>query len=91
MFQEFHKYYEVPITRGQDALSTEEQRQKATERLQELLNLVNQCMIRRTSSLLNKYLPVKFEMVICVRMSELQTQIYKNFIASDAIRKRKFI
>ncbi|XP_055677114.1 DNA repair and recombination protein RAD54-like [Lutzomyia longipalpis] len=84
---EFRRQYENPILRGQNADSTDEERKKATERLTELTNIVNQCMIRRTSSLLNKYLPVKFEMVICVRLSEVQIQLYRNFIKSDSIRK----
>lgn len=84
---EFRRKYENPITRGQDALSTDAERNKATTCLVELTNIVNQCMIRRTSSLLNKYLPVKFEMVICVRMSDLQIEIYKRFLQSDSIRK----
>lgn len=44
-------------------------------------------MIRRTSSLLTKYLPIKFEMVICVNLSTLQRDIYKKFLESDAIKK----
>ncbi|XP_055594496.1 DNA repair and recombination protein RAD54-like [Uranotaenia lowii] len=84
---EFRKQFEIPILRGQDANSTEEDRKKANERLQELSAMVNKCMIRRTSSLLTKYLPVKFEMVICVKMSEIQMQLYKNFLQSDSIKR----
>lgn len=84
---EFKKLYENPILRGQDAHSTDEARKKAGLRLTELNNIVNQCMIRRTSSLLTKYLPIKFEMVICVKLSELQSQLYKSFLTSDSIRK----
>lgn len=68
-------------------MSTDEQRTKAAERLQELTKIVNECIIRRTSNLLNKYLPVKFEMVVCVRMSDLQNKIYNNFLQSDVIKK----
>ncbi|XP_059612312.1 DNA repair and recombination protein RAD54-like [Phlebotomus argentipes] len=84
---EFRRQYENPILRGQNADSTDEERKKATERLAELTNIVNQCMIRRTSSLLTKYLPVKFEMVICVRLSDVQVGLYRNFLKSDSIRK----
>ncbi|XP_053672197.1 DNA repair and recombination protein RAD54-like [Anopheles nili] len=84
---EFRKQFENPILRGQDANSTESEREKATERLQELTGLVNRCMIRRTSALLTKYLPVKFEMVVCVRMTDVQKELYKNFLKSDSIRR----
>ncbi|XP_063696815.1 DNA repair and recombination protein RAD54-like [Culicoides brevitarsis] len=85
--QEFKRKYENPILRGQDANSTDSEREKANERLQELTALVDKCMIRRTSSLLTKYLPIKFEMVICVNLSTLQRDIYKQFLESDAIKK----
>lgn len=84
---EFKRQYENAILRGQDACSTDKEREKATERLQELTALVNQCMIRRTSSLLTKYLPIKFEMVVCVKLTQTQVDIYKSFLKSDIIRK----
>lgn len=84
---EFRRQFENPILRGQDANSTESEREKATERLQELSALVNRCMIRRTSSLLTKYLPIKFEMVVCVKMTDVQTELYKSFLQSDSIRR----
>jgi DNA repair and recombination RAD54-like protein len=73
--------------RGQDANSTDEERKKAAIKLEELTTLVNKCMIRRTSSLLTKYLPVKFEMVVCIKMTSIQTELYKNFLKSDVIRR----
>lgn len=85
---EFKKHYENAILKGQDAYSTDKEREKANERLAELTQLVNQCMIRRTSALLTKYLPIKFEMVVCVKLTQLQIDIYKNFIRSDTIRKQ---
>lgn len=36
---------------------------------------------------MTKYLPVKFEMVICVKMSEVQTKLYKSFLESETIKK----
>lgn len=73
--------------RGQDAGCTTSERQKASEKVTELTNIVNQCLIRRTNQILTKYLPVKFEMVICVNLSEIQTQLYKSFLSSDLLRK----
>lgn len=57
--QEFRKRFENIILRGRDANATIEQQRLGEEKLQELLGLVNRCIIRRTSSLLTKYLPVK--------------------------------
>ncbi|XP_033215367.1 DNA repair and recombination protein RAD54-like [Belonocnema kinseyi] len=85
--QEFRKKFEIPILRGQDAMATDNERKIAQERLTELVTIVNKCLIRRTSALLSKYLPLKHELVVCIKMSELQKQLYKNFIKSDSIKK----
>lgn len=71
---------------GQDSLSTELERQHASERLQELTAIVNKCLIRRTSALLTKYLPVKFEMIIICQFTPVQKQIYLNYINSEATK-----
>ncbi|CAH0548716.1 unnamed protein product [Brassicogethes aeneus] len=84
---EFKKKYENHILKGQDAYATDKEREVASEKLQELCSLVNQCLIRRTSALLTKYLPVKFEMIIVCQLSPLQKQIYLNFINSEIIKR----
>lgn len=76
------------IIRGQDAGCSPADRAKANEKVNELANIVNQCLIRRDNQILTKYLPVKFEMVICVKMSDIQTAIYKSFLQSDLLRKQ---
>lgn len=85
--QEFKRNYENIILRGQVANSSDNERAKATVKVTELTNIVNQCLIRRTNQILTKYLPVKFEMVICVKLSQIQTNIYKSFLESDSVRK----
>ncbi|KAJ8681506.1 hypothetical protein QAD02_017298 [Eretmocerus hayati] len=42
---------------------------------------------RCTSALLLKYLPLKYELAVCIKMTSLQTQLYKNFIKSDSIKR----
>ncbi|KAF5291759.1 hypothetical protein FQA39_LY14247 [Lamprigera yunnana] len=85
--QEFKRKFENYIMKGHDSYATPLERQHAQERLQELTALVTKCMIRRTNSLLTKYLPVKFEMIICCKLTPLQKQLYENFIKSDVIRR----
>ncbi|XP_032675450.1 DNA repair and recombination protein RAD54-like [Odontomachus brunneus] len=85
--QEFRRKFETPILRGQDAAATDNERKLAEERLSELVSVVNKCLIRRTSALLSKYLPLKHELVVCIKMGELQTRLYKSFIHSDSIKK----
>lgn len=85
--QVYHLLQLFELILGQDSMATDLERQHATERLQELTTIVNKCLIRRTSSLLTKYLPVKFEMIIMCQLTPLQKQLYLNYINSDSIKR----
>ncbi|XP_037960065.1 DNA repair and recombination protein RAD54-like [Teleopsis dalmanni] len=84
---EFKRNYENAILRGQNADSSDKERERAVEKTQQLISIVNQCIIRRTNQILTKYLPVKFEMVICAKLTPVQMELYTNFLKSDKIRK----
>ncbi|XP_028667308.2 DNA repair and recombination protein RAD54-like [Erpetoichthys calabaricus] len=77
---EFKKRFEIPILKGRDADARDKDRQYGEEKLQELIAIVNRCLIRRTSDILSKYLPVKIEQVVCCRLTPLQTELYKCFL-----------
>uniref|UniRef100_A0A8C5D6R0 RAD54 like n=1 Tax=Gouania willdenowi TaxID=441366 RepID=A0A8C5D6R0_GOUWI len=77
---EFKKRVEHPILKGRDADASDGDRQRGEEKLKELISVVNRCLIRRTSDILSKYLPVKIEQVVCCRLTPLQTQLYKCFL-----------
>ncbi|XP_060087745.1 DNA repair and recombination protein RAD54-like [Heteronotia binoei] len=78
--QEFKKHFEISILKGRDADAREADRLKGEERLKELISIVNRCLIRRTSDILSKYLPVKIEQVVCCRLTPLQSELYKHFL-----------
>ncbi|XP_035271452.1 DNA repair and recombination protein RAD54-like [Anguilla anguilla] len=78
--QEFKKRFEVPILKGRDADASDKDRQCGEEKLKELIGIVNRCLIRRTSDILSKYLPVKIEQVVCCRLTPLQAELYKQFL-----------
>lgn len=80
--QEFKKRFETPILRGRDADATDEDHKKGQEKLQELADVVNRCIIRRTQALLTKYLPVKVEQVVCCRLTQMQSELYKLLVRS---------
>lgn len=82
---DFRKYFENPILRGRDADATDEDHRLGQERLTELISLVNKIMIRRTSNILSKYLPVKIEQIVCCELTPLQKQIYQQFLKSKAV------
>lgn len=83
---EFKKKFENPILRGRDADASDADHKKGAEKLAELASLVNKCIIRRTASILSKYLPVKVEQVVCCRMTPLQSELYKHLIQSKVLR-----
>ena len=86
--QEFKKRFEAAILRGRDADATDEAQKLGQAKLEELANIVNRCIIRRTATLLTKYLPVKIELVICCQLSPVQRAIYTKFIQSESIRSK---
>ncbi|XP_032821855.1 DNA repair and recombination protein RAD54-like [Petromyzon marinus] len=81
--QEFKKKFELPILKGRDADATDALKRRGEERLQELIGIVNRCLIRRTSDILSKYLPVKIEQVVCCRLTALQAGLYKLFLRQN--------
>lgn len=68
-------------------MASDAERAKATERLQQLISLVNRCLIRRTSALLSQYLPLKTEQVVCIKLSSLQNDLYKKLINSESFKR----
>ena len=83
--QDFKRKYENPILRGRDAAATDKDIALAKERLDELLSIVNKCMIRRTATILSKYLPVKYEQIVCCELTPLQKTLYNFFLKSKAV------
>ncbi|XP_015917010.2 DNA repair and recombination protein RAD54-like [Parasteatoda tepidariorum] len=85
--QEFKKKFERPILRCRDIDATLAEQEKGKEKLDELIAIVNRCMIRRTSQLLSNYLPVKIELVVCCEMTDLQKSLYSHYVNSQAVSK----
>lgn len=84
---EFKKKYENAILRGRDADASDGQRQKGDLALAEMAAIVNKCIIRRTSALLTKYLPVKYELIVCCKLTELQEKLYRKLISSKEVNR----
>lgn len=85
--QEFKKKFENPILKGRDADATNDEVTRGQEKLKELDEIVSKSIIRRTQALLSKYLPVKYEQILCIKMTSIQQNIYQSFCNSDSIRR----
>jgi len=57
--EDFRKRFERPIIKGRDSAASDADQKIGNEKLLEMADLVNKCIIRRTQALLTKYLPVK--------------------------------
>ncbi|VDN05600.1 unnamed protein product [Thelazia callipaeda] len=79
---EFKRRFENVILRGRDANATELQREKGDAALAEMSSVVSKCIIRRTSALLTKYLPIKYELIVCCKLTGLQEKLYKQLIGT---------
>ena len=51
-----------------------------------MLGIASKVIIRRTSDLLSKYLPVKYDHVVFVKMTPMQINMYNAFMASKAVK-----
>ena len=61
---EFRKKFENPILRGRDGDATDAAVAAGKKAMEEMADIVNKSIIRRTQALLSKYLPVKVEQVV---------------------------
>mmetsp|Transcript_26300 Transcript_26300/g.43079 ORF Transcript_26300/g.43079 Transcript_26300/m.43079 type:complete len:716 (+) Transcript_26300:238-2385(+) len=88
---EFRKEYENPIMQGRDALATQEDQKKGVDASKKLSDITSRFLMRRTSSILQKYLPPKVELVVFCKLSTLQLALYKQFLASAERKVNKDI
>ncbi|SPQ96198.1 DNA repair and recombination protein RAD54B [Plasmodiophora brassicae] len=56
-------------------------------RAAELQSLTSSFILRRTNDILSKYLPPKIESVLFCRMSPLQLDLYRTFVASHTVKR----
>ncbi|CAM6077058.1 unnamed protein product [Sphagnum tenellum] len=83
----FRRHYENPILNGREPDATDDARALGIERSGELSHKVNQFILRRTNALLSNHLPPKIIEVVCCRMTDLQTDLYRHFIRSKNLRQ----
>lgn len=82
---EFRRTYQNPISKGRDADASDYQVQLGNERQKEMIANVDRCLIRRTAELLSKYLPLKYELVVCCKLEPAQKALYEFFIKSKRV------
>lgn len=76
----FKQLFEEPIGRSKREACDPSERKIARRRAWLLYHKVSPYILRRDAGLLMKYLPSKHEMVIVVRITDVQLKLYKKFI-----------
>lgn len=51
-----------------------------------MANILDQFLIRRTTDIVSKSLPAKYELVIFVQLSEMQKALYTRYVESNGVQ-----
>jgi SNF2 family DNA or RNA helicase len=81
----FRRKFAVPILTGREPSATDKQQRSGEEASNELSSIVNKFILRRTNALLSQHLPPKLLQVVCVKMTDVQRNIYMSFLNSVAV------
>ena len=76
----FARQFEDPIVRSKQPEATEEEVETGEMKMEELMQLTSQFILRRTQEIISKYLPPKTEYVLFCRPSPLQTFLYQGIL-----------
>ncbi|KAI9127982.1 hypothetical protein K1719_000975 [Acacia pycnantha] len=83
----FRRYFEGPIIRGREPTASSDEKKLGADRSAELSAKVNQFILRRTNALLSNHLPPKIVEVVCCKLTQLQSDLYKYFIQSKNVKR----
>lgn len=81
----FRRHYQSPILCGREPDSTDKEEELGKKRSQDLSNIVNDFILRRSNELNRKHLPEKVVNVVCIKLTSLQKTIYTHMLTSKKI------
>jgi DNA repair and recombination RAD54-like protein len=81
----FRRNYSSPILTGREPTATDQEKAAGDAASAELSTTVNRFILRRTNTLLTKFLPPKCVQIVSVRCSPLQRTLYNHFLASKTV------
>jgi SNF2 family DNA or RNA helicase len=82
-----HAQFELPIQQGRDADASDGQVARSLAAMNELMELCNKFMLRRTSTVLKALLPAKVEQVVFCKLSPLQLRLSNFFLAIKPVQQ----
>lgn len=85
--KQWQGYVAKPLTTGQSAIATEEERAKAVGVAMTLKNsLLPNFFLRRTKDIISHQLPKKIDQVVFCPLTPIQIKAYKRLLQMDAVR-----
>jgi len=81
----FRKYYQSPILHGREPDCTDGEEELGKKRSEEMSEIVNHFILRRSNELNRKHLPEKIVNVVCIKLTELQKQVYNHLLTEKEI------
>ncbi|QLQ80449.1 hypothetical protein HG537_0D04490 [Torulaspora globosa] len=81
-YSQFKKRFISPISRARDPANkfNEVVVQKGEERSNEMIQITQRFILRRTSSILTKYLPPRTDLILCCRPTEIQISAFRDIL-----------
>ncbi|QLL32192.1 hypothetical protein HG536_0C03600 [Torulaspora globosa] len=81
-YSQFKKRFINPISRARDPANkfNEVAVQKGEERSSEMIQITQRFILRRTSSILTKYLPPRTDLILCCRPTEVQISAFRDIL-----------
>jgi len=80
--EQFRRTYEGPILRGREPDASDKQKQRSAQCQEQMSSIVNDFILRRTNTLNAKHLPPKLVQVVCIRLTDIQKDMYQHLVDS---------
>ncbi|KAG0646852.1 DNA repair and recombination rad54B [Hyphodiscus hymeniophilus] len=86
-YKTFKKEFELPIHKSHQAGASKKDVEKGSAREEEMSSMTKQFILRRTSELLDAFLPPKTEFVLFCRPTQAQAKVYQHVLESPVFGK----
>ena len=81
----FRRHFQSPILIGREPDCSDEEEALGNQRSQDLSDIVNDFILRRSNELNRKHLPEKIVNVVCIKLTEVQRRIYNHMLTAKEI------
>ncbi|KAF3913240.1 hypothetical protein AA313_de0208447 [Arthrobotrys entomopaga] len=87
-YSTFKKQFENPIVKSQQPEASKAQKELGDARKEELVKLTDLFVLRRTATILSKYLPPKTDVVLFCRPTKPQLELYQAILNTNVAKRQ---